>query len=75
MCVSTVGGGAVSVRCRQVVWRLCPQAACVAAHVQVCDWASDKSSKAIVTTLLRAAEPWARRRTAALACYSGEWAD
>jgi len=41
--------------------------------VQVCAEAADKSTKAALRKLLLAAEPWGRRRAAAMACYSSVW--
>jgi len=38
---------------------------------QICEWESDKY--AALHALLLAAEPWGRRRVAAMACYSGVW--
>jgi len=33
----------------------------------------DKANENALRALLLAAEPWARRRTAALACFGGVW--
>jgi len=41
--------------------------------VQVCMFAADESAAPALTALLIAAEPWGRRRAAALACYGGVW--
>jgi len=41
--------------------------------MQVCVWTSDKIHEGSLADLLLAAEPWSRRRAAALACYAGVW--
>jgi len=43
-------------------------------RAQVCTSANpDKSVKPALRAVLTAADAWARRRVAALACYSGVW--
>jgi len=48
---------------------------CCVFGAQVCRWPRDSSDAAGLRALLLAAEPWARRRTAALACFGGVWVE
>jgi ankyrin repeat protein len=41
--------------------------------VQICGWASDKSSEPALLALFASAAPWSRRWPVAIACYGDAW--